>query len=292
MASFKDYIEVTKPRSVFLLVFTALAAALVAADLYPTKPTTILWALVALILGTGGTNALTGYIDRDIDAGMSRTKNRPIPSGRVEAGKALAYSLCLITIATAIAYLLHPLAALFMLIGVVDSAIVYNLISKRRSPLNIILGAPAGGMPVLVAWSAIAGKIELVPLMMAILIILWTPIHIWSLALYYSDDYEKVKVPMLPVITGHKATIRWIASFALALVAFSLLLISSFGGIYLITVAAAGAIIATMSIRLLFTPNKNMSWQLFKATSPYLFLIFLAMAIDSHLAGWYAATFL
>jgi len=280
MAKVKDYIEVTKPRSVLLLVFTALAAALVAVKIYPTEPYVLAIITLALILGTGGTNALTCYIDRDIDAQMSRTKHRPIPSGRIEPKKALIYSLILIFIGTVLVYFLHPLAALFMLLGVADSALVYNAITKRKSPLNIVLGAPAGGMPVLVAWSAIAGKIEFVPVMMAILIIFWTPIHIWSLAIYFSDDYEKVKVPMLPVVTSHETTIRWIALFALALVTFSLFLITSFGKIYLITSIAAGVIIATMSIRLIFAPEKKMSWQLFKFSSPYLFLIFLAMILD------------
>ena len=280
MAKIKDYIEVTKPRSVLLLVFTALAAALVAVKIYPTGPHVLIIIALALILGTGGTNALTCYIDRDIDAQMSRTKHRPIPSGRIEPKKALIYSLILIFIGTVLVYFLHPLAALFMLLGVADSALVYNTIAKRRSPLNIILGAPAGGMPVLVAWSAIAGKVEFVPVMMAILIIFWTPIHIWSLALYFSDDYEKARVPMLPVVTSPETTIRWIAFFALALVAFSLFLISNFGKIYLIVSIAIGIVIATLSVRLLFKPTKNISWQLFKFSSPYLFLIFLAMILD------------
>lgn len=281
MAKFKDYIEVTKPRLIFLLVFTGLSAALIALKKYHASPATIGWVTLALILGTGGTNALTCYIDRDIDAKMSRTKNRPIPSGRIEPKRALIYSLILISVATILVYLLHPLAALFMLLGVADSALVYNAIAKRRSPLNIILGAPAGGMPVLVAWSAIVGKIELLPITMAFLIILWTPIHIWSLALYYSDDYKKVKVPMLPVITGPETTIRWIAFFALTLVVFSLLLVNRFGQIYLITSVLTGTIIAILSTRLLFKPVKSVSWQLFKFTSPYLFLIFLAMILDT-----------
>ncbi len=280
MTKVKDYIEVTKPRSVLLLVFTALAAALVAIKIYPTEPYVLTVIVFALILGTGGTNALTCYIDRDIDAQMSRTKHRPIPSGRIEPKKALIYSLILIFIGTVLVYFLHPLAVLFMLLGVADSAIVYNAITKRKSPLNIILGAPAGGMPVLVAWSAIAGKIEFIPIMMALLIIFWTPIHIWSLAIYFSDDYTKVKVPMLPVVTSHETTIRWIALFSLTLVAFSLFLIPSFGKIYLITSIAIGIIITILSIRLLFKPTKSMSWQLFKFSSPYLFLIFLVMILD------------
>jgi len=280
MTKVKDYIEVTKPRSVLLLVFTALAAALVAIKIYPTEPYVLTVIVFALILGTGGTNALTCYIDRDIDAQMSRTKHRPIPSGRIEPKKALIYSLILIFIGTILIYFLHPLAALFMLLGVTDSAIVYNAITKRKSPLNIILGAPAGGMPVLVAWSAIAGKIEFIPIMMALLIIFWTPIHIWSLAIYFSDDYTKVRVPMLPVVTSHETTIRWIALFSLTLVAFSLFLIPSFGKIYLITSIAIGIVITILSIRLLFKPTKSMSWQLFKFSSPYLFLIFLVMILD------------
>ncbi|HDP70003.1 MAG TPA: protoheme IX farnesyltransferase [Actinobacteria bacterium] len=280
MVKIKDYIEVTKPRSVLLLVFTALAAAFVAIKSYPVGSWTLAITTIALILGTGGTNALTCYIDRDIDAKMARTKNRPIPSGRIEPKKALIYSLILIFIGTALVYFLHPLAALFMLLGVADSALVYNAIAKRRSPLNIILGAPAGGMPVFVAWSAIAGKVELVPVMMALLIIFWTPIHIWSLALYFSDDYKKVRVPMLPIVTGHETTIRWIALFALALVVFSFFLIPSFGKIYLTVSIAIGIVIVILSIRLLFKPTKKMSWQLFKFSSPYLFLIFLAMILD------------
>ncbi len=283
MAKIKDYIMVAKPRLVFLLVFTGLSSAFIALKKYDVSPSIIGWIALALILGTGGTNALTCYIDRDIDAEMSRTKNRPIPSGKIKPKNALIYSLILICFALILSYFLHPLASLFMLLGVADSALVYNAITKRKSPLNIILGAPAGGMPVLVAWSATAGKIELIPFLMALLIIFWTPIHIWSLALYYSDDYEKVKVPMLPVVTGPKTTIRLIALFSLILVEFSLLMVRSFRVFYLATAIVLGTLIVIESFRLLRRPDKKTSWQLFKLTSPYLFLLFLAMILDTWL---------
>ncbi len=281
----KDYIEVTKPRSVFLLSFTALVSILIASSYRPSNWQLIILAFVSVLLGVMGANAITCYIDKDIDEKMVRTRERPIPSRRIEPPEsALSYGITLVFIATLIAFYLHPLAALFMVLGALDSTLVYNQFLKRRTPLNIILGAPSGGMPILVGWTAISGKLELIPLLMAIMVIFWTPNHIWSLAIFFAEDYRKAKVPMLPVVVGEKKAVRWIALSALFLIALSFLLywMGGFGKVYLLISLSLNIVIGSLNLYLLISPSRKGAWWVFKISSPYLFLIFLAMALDTY----------
>ncbi len=278
------YLSVTKPRSVGLLVFTAAAAGLVAIIRHHSPGVKLGWSLLAVTLGVMGVNAITCYIDLDIDAAMERTKNRPLPAGAINPPqKVLFYGLALLATSTVIAYLLHPLAALWMVLGATDSAIVYNRLSKRKTCLNILLGAPAGGMPLLVTWAALRGRVELLPLLMAFLIVIWTPIHIWSLAIYYKEDYEKVAVPMLPNVLDEKWAIRLvaIASTLFIIVTFGLKYLGDFGYLYAITAILLALTLGFFAVKSIFKPSQRAMWQLFKVTSPYLFLIFLVMVLDS-----------
>ncbi len=283
MEKVKPYFILTKPKSVFLLVFVGFAAGLHASLSSSLSLNRLALSTLSLTLGVMGANALTSYIDRDIDALMERTKNRPLPQGEISPPqKAFFFSLYFIFLGALLAYLISPLSSLFLLLGVLNSAIVYNRLTKRKTCYNILLGAPAGGLPILVIWSGVTGKISLFPLLLALLIVIWTPTHIWSLALFFKEDYQKAEIPMLPVIIEEKRAIKVIALSTLLLIFFSFVppLLYPLRSLYLVTASVLALLTGLLSLLLFFRPEKRLSWILFKLTSPYLFFIFLAVALE------------
>ena len=281
-----NYVRLTKPRIVSLLVFTSFAAMVVASHLTLTSLPLWLWlsAVAAITLGCAGCNAVTCYIDRDMDAVMGRTVNRPLPSGKIDPPqKALYFGLVLILLSLALAIVRNALSFVFMLLGVLDNVIVYSLLLKRRHPLNIVLGGISGGLPVAFGWVFVENSVNLTVLLMASLVVLWIPNHIWSLALRYKEDYSKAGVPMLPVVLEDEKTVRCIASTSFLLVAFSTLLffLGSFGLIYLVTVSVLNVPMLLLNSWLLICPSKSKAWVVFKFSSPYLAMVFLAMIADT-----------
>lgn len=291
-ASFKDriltYYEYTKPKIWYLLVFTSLTATFVAGSLVPNSLSPARWIItaVAITSGCAGCNGLTNYVDRDIDAVMNRTKHRPIPSGRITPTAALRFGLALVAISILLSLTLNLLAVLWMALGVLDNVGVYSLLLKRRSALNIILGGFSGGLPVLFGWSAATpgpiGTISLLPVLMAGLVFLWIPIHIWFLAVTYRADYAKVGVPMLPVVMGSVPAIRLIVIFSMIFIPFSIgvYLLGNFGLVYGLVALVGGLVTLFGSVWVLYKPTETNAWKMFKISSPYLFLLFLAMIID------------
>ncbi len=280
----KDYWEVTKPKVWYLLVFTAFASAVISAKVNGINPDPLTWLLLitSVTAGSAGANTVSSYIDRDIDAIMERTKNRPIPSGRINAKNALYYGLILVAIALITSYMINIYVFIFMLFGIVDYVVIYSMLLKRRSRSNIILGGFSGGMPALIGYTAVTLENVHIGILLAMLVFLWIPMHIWSLALRLKDDYSRAKVPMLPVINGTATATRAIAGTTLLMVLFSILLIYTnyFGIIYFIVALAFGFIVSLMSIRLLIKPDEHKAWSLFKFSSPYLAILFIAMMVD------------
>ena len=284
----RTYYEYTKPKIWYLLVFTSLTATFVAGSLLPNGLSPDKWivAAVAITSGCAGCNALTNYVDRDIDAVMNRTRHRPIPSGRITPKAGLRFGLALVAISILLSFTLTLLSVLWMALGVLDNVVVYSLLLKRRSALNIILGGFSGGLPVLFGWSAATpgpiGSISLLPILMAGLVFLWIPIHIWFLAITYRADYAKVGVPMLPVVIGSVPAIRLIVIFSMIFFPFSIgvYLLGHFGLVYGLVALAGGVVILIGSVWVLYDPTEANAWKMFKITSPYLFLLFLAMIID------------
>ncbi|GIU70613.1 MAG: hypothetical protein KatS3mg003_0092 [Candidatus Nitrosocaldaceae archaeon] len=281
----KAYWEVTKPKIWYLLVFTALMSTLIASYIHDISVSWLTYLLVfaSVTAGAASANTLTSYIDRDIDAIMDRTKHRPIPTGRISAKNALYYGLILSAVSLVLAYFINIYALALMAFGLFDNIIVYSKWLKRRTSWNIILGGFSGGAPALIGYVAVTtAGIEL-GFILAGLVFLWTPTHIWSLAIRVKDDYAKAKVPMLPVVMSEQASIRIIAIATLIMVIFSILPViwGYFGLVYLITAIVSGIIITIMSINLVIKPSESKSWQLFKFSSPYLTVIFIAMAVDA-----------
>lgn len=282
-ASLLNYLEVSKPKIWLLLVFTAFGAMVVAsAGRIPYEIMALM--LVAVTLGSAGANTLTNYIDRDIDAVMNRTRLRPLPTRRIyPAVKALYFGIILAGLSLIISYIINPLSFLLMAVGLVDNIIVYSRVLKRRNPVNIILGGFSGGMPTLIGYASITHSIDLISIIMAGLVVLWIPSHIWSLALRYREDYERAAIPMLPLVVGERKAVRCIASTSILMVLFSIIpyILGSFGAIYLYIAVALGVTMLTISFWLLVKPSERRAWVLFKFSSPYLALIFIAMIIDT-----------
>jgi len=280
----KNYVEVTKPPIVFLLVFTSLATMIVAwrHTLIPFTPALFAVAVVAITAASAGCDVLTCYVDRDIDAIMRRTKHRPIPSGRIGPRKALAWGFTLSIIGLVLAYWINLLSFLWIALGIVDNVVVYSLFLKRRNPLNIILGGVSGGLPVMFGWSAVTNSVELLPVLLAALVVLWIPGHIWSLALFTKEDYEKARVPMLPVVTKLSTALRCIVSTVVLMIPFSLWIYfeGRFGLIYLLVASAFGVWALYINLKLFLNPTKQMAYSAFKVSSPYLFALFFGMIID------------
>jgi protoheme IX farnesyltransferase len=281
----KNYVEVTKPPIVLLLVFTSLATMIIAwkHTLIPVTPTLFAVAMVSITAASAGCDTITSYVDRDIDAVMNRTKRRPIPSGRIAPGRALSWGLFLAAVGLALAYWINFLSFVWIGLGIVDNVIVYSLFLKRRNPLNIILGGISGGLPVMFGWSAVTSSVELLPILLAALVVLWIPGHIWSLAIFTKDDYKRARVPMLPVVTKLKTALRCIVSTIVLMIPFSLWIFfeGGFGLVYLAIAGIFGIWVLYINVKLFLHPDDKMAYRAFKISSPYLFTLFFAMIVDS-----------
>jgi protoheme IX farnesyltransferase len=281
----KNYYELTKPKIWYLLVFTAFGAALSASFLFDIPITPLTWALLlgGVAAGSAAADTLTGYNDRDIDALMERTKNRPIPAGRISPRNALIFGLILAAVSLVCAWFVNIWAFCLMAFGLFDNIIVYSKWLKRRSQSNIILGGFSGGAPALIGYVAVTTQNIEIGLVMAGLVFLWIPTHIWSLALHVKNDYTKAGVPMLPVVSSENVSVRVIAGTTLLMVVFSVLpfFFNQFGVIYLVTASAFGVVMIALSVWLLLRPSERASWTVFKFSSPYLTALFIAFIVDA-----------
>ena len=237
---------------------------------------TVAVALVAITAASAGCDVLTSYIDRDIDAIMDRTKKRPIPSGRIRANRALVWGLFLALAGMALAYWINALSFVWITLGVFDNVVIYSILLKRRSRLNIILGGISGGLPVMFGWSAVTNSYALLPILLAGLVVLWIPGHIWSLAIFTRNDYQRAHVPMLPVVTKLSTALRCIVSTVILMIPFSLWIFfeGKFGLVYLVTAVLFGIWILYVNLKLFLHPNDDLAYKAFKVSSPYLFALF------------------
>ena len=283
--SVKNYYELTKPKIWYLLVFTAFCTALTASLLFhiPILPITWILLIGGVAAGSASADTLTGYNDRDIDAIMDRTRDRPIPSGRIVPKNALLFGLILAAISLILAWFINVWAFALMVFGLFDNIIVYSKWLKRKSLMNIILGGLSGGAPALIGYVTVTTQNIEVGVVMAALVFLWIPTHIWSLALHVKKDYTKAGIPMLPVVLSEKKSVRIIAGTTLIMVIFSILpfFFNQFGRIYLTTASVLGIAMIALSTLLLVKPSEKASWTVFKFSSPYLAGLFIAFTIDA-----------
>jgi heme o synthase len=282
---FKNYFEVTKPKIWYLLVFTSFGSAVTASLLFDIRIEPLTWLLLlgGVAAGSAAADTITGYNDRDIDAIMDRTKSRPIPSGRISPKNALIFGLILAGISLLLAWFINILAFALMALGLFDNIIIYSKWLKRKSQSNIILGGFSGGAPALIGYVAVTTQHIELGLVMAGLVFLWIPTHIWSLSLHVRKDYKKAGVPMLPVVSTEERSVRVIAGTTLLMVIFSILpfFLNQFGLIYVITASVFGAAMVCLSIWLLLRPSERAAWTVFKFSSPYLTALFIAFMVDA-----------
>lgn len=283
----RDYYYVTKPNVISLLVFTG-SAAYVASAGWHTSFVTLVVVVVSIWLGSAAANTVGSYFDRDLDMVMSRTRYRPIPTGKIIPYNAAIYGIGLLAASIFLsAFFLSWMSAVAMVVGFSDYTIVYSYLTKRRTPLNIVLGGFSGVMPILVGY--FATKNPVIPLATAIfigfLVFFWIPEHIWSLAVRYKQDYRDAKVPMLPAVVSENTSIRVIAITSIVMVIYSLapVVFQQFflHSIYTVTASILGATVLAFNVWLLRKPSAERAWTVFKFSSPYLFFIFIAIMADA-----------
>jgi protoheme IX farnesyltransferase len=277
-----DYISLTKPRIIALLLVVTLAPMFLAGAEAPSFGL-ILWTMVGGFLAAGGANALNQYLDRDIDCIMGRTRLRPLPGGRMRPWQVLAFGLGLSALSFAVLWwAANLLAALLALSGILYYVLVYTLLLKRRSVQNIVVGGAAGSIPPLVGWAAVANELSLLPIFMFLIVFYWTPPHFWALALKKQQEYRAARVPMLPVIAGDHETHRQIVLYSILLLLISLapVFLGLLGPVYLVLALILNGVFLRDALAIWRRPGAAHIWRLYRYSLLYLALLFLAMGID------------
>ena len=285
-AEWRDFLALTKPRVMTLVVFTGLCGLLVAPAQLP--PVLAFTAILCIALGAGAAAALNMWYEADIDAKMKRTASRPLPAGRMERASALHFgvglsffSVLLMGVAT------NWLAAAILAISILFYVFVYTIWLKRRTPQNIVIGGAAGAFPPVIGWAAVTGDVTLLPILLFALIFLWTPPHFWALSLFVRTDYANAGVPMLPVVAGPKATRVQILLYTLAMAAAAVAPwpLGLTGSLYGVAAILLSAVFVLLALRVLMNPateSKQMGPEkkLFAFSVLYLFAIFGALVVD------------
>jgi len=283
IGSWRDYLQLTKPRIVILLIFTTVTAMVVAANGAPLPPITLIATIIGGSCAAAGASALNQYLDRDMDCQMSRTKNRPIPAGRIAPINALLFGLGLLAWSMLIlSMLVNWLAAGLALLGAVYYVFIYTVLLKRNTVLNIIIGGGAGAMPVLVGWAAATNTLAPQAFLLSAIIFFWTPPHSWAFAVLTNADYERASVPMMPAAFGAEITRVQIVWYSLQLVILTLLPLplQMLGLFYFIGAVLLGTGLIVESLRLLRDATKPAARQMYKYSSMYLAILFLIMILD------------
>ena len=278
-----DYFTLTKPRVQLLLLLTTVTTMLVAGD--PSLGL-ILLTLLGGSLSAGGAGAVNHYYDRDIDAQMARTATRPVPSGRVRPGAALAYGIALQALSFLIlALAVNLLSAILALCGFLGYVFVYTMWLKRSTPQNIVIGGAAGAVPPLVGWAAVTGSVDPAAWYLFAIVFYWTPPHFWALSLLMKDEYARVGVPMMPVVHGEVETRRQILLYTVLLVVLTLLpvLFGFFDAIYAVAALALGGVFVLLAVRLQRRADRPSALRTYLYSLAYLALLFGAMVADARL---------
>jgi protoheme IX farnesyltransferase len=286
----RDWIALLKPRVMSLVVFSGLIGLLVAPG--HLNPVLAFTAVLCIAIAAGACGAINMWYDRDIDAIMRRTRTRPIPGGRIEAGAALGYGITLAVGAVLLMGLaVNPVAAGVLALSIAFYVFVYTMWLKRRTSQNIVIGGAAGAFPPVIGWAAVTGSVDMVPLVLFAIIFIWTPPHFWSLALFANDDYRRAGVPMLPVVAGAKHTRLQIVLYTLVLVPLTLApwLLGFSGPVYAVAAAVLGLGFLVSVWRVAADKQDQAGVSLtndaparaaFKYSIVYLFVLFAALAID------------
>jgi protoheme IX farnesyltransferase len=278
-----DFVSLTKPRVMSLAIFTALVGLAIAPGRLDALLGSI--AILAIAAGAGAAGALNMWYEADIDAVMPRTARRPIPRGRISRAEALVFGLVLAGGAVAVlALALNVVAAALLAFTIFFYVVVYTMWLKRQTPQNIVIGGAAGALPPVIGWAAATGDIGLEPLVLFLIIFLWTPPHFWALSLNRADEYARANVPMLPVVAGRAVTKTQILIYSVLLLPISMLpwALGFAGTIYAVTAVVSGAVFVALALRLRSSSSaeRRDASRLFVFSIFYLFVLFAALLAD------------
>jgi heme o synthase len=281
----QSYYQLTKPRIIPLLLITTAAAMWLAADGH-TDPKLFLITVTGGMFAATSAHTMNCIYDRDIDYAMERTRNRPIPSGRIKVAHAWIFAIVLAILSfTILTVFANLLSAVLAMAGIAFYMVVYTHMLKRHTPQNIVIGGAAGAIPVLVGWAAVTNSLSIQAWLLFAIVFLWTPPHFWALALMIKDDYAKVNIPMLPVVAGEVETVKQMWIYTLILIPTTLLIAYPMGGlgiVYGITAIGLGGIFVKKNWQLLQAPTeKSLAKSLFKYSISYMMLLCTAIVIDS-----------
>jgi protoheme IX farnesyltransferase len=289
-AGVADYIALLKPRVMSLVVFTALVGLMIAPGHF--HPVLAITSILCIAVGGGAAGALNMWYERDIDALMSRTANRPIPRGRVTPGEALAFGLTLTFFSVmTLGILVNWLAGALLAFTIFFYAVVYTMWLKRYTAQNIVIGGAAGALPPVVAWAAATGSLSPEPILLFLIIFLWTPPHFWALALFRTDDYGRANIPMLPNVAGPDATRLQILLYTILLVAVAVAPwpLGYFDAVYGVTSLVLGAGMMWFAVQVYRHRTGSAALQatrqLFKFSILYLFMLFAVLLLEVVAAG-------
>lgn len=286
----RDYVEVSKPRIVVVLVITAVTS-LLAASRFDATPD-VAWDVTAWQLGfltlagslaSMGASALNHYYDRDIDKIMERTAKRPIPAGRLAPKNVLAYGIGVSILSVVIAWFtLNPVATGMIALGIFFYVIIYTAWLKRSNASNIVIGGFAGSAASMAGWATATGSMDLLGFLVGWLVFMWTPPHFWCLAIRAREEYASVRVPMLPVLIGNQKTAGYILLNTAILLPYSVMLsLFGLGILYTAVAAVSGGLMLAYHYKLTKNPTPEFAWKAYKVTAPYLVVIFAALALDA-----------
>ena len=279
-----SYLQLTKPRIVLLVLVTALASLVMEGSLLD-RPWQFLLVLCGITMVAGSANAFNQYFERDMDAQMARTRTRrPLPLNQVSPGNALAFAIALGALSVALLFLIaNPLSAWLALGTILFYGFGYTLWLKPRTVHNIVIGGAAGAMGPVIAWAAASGGLALAPILLFLVIFLWTPPHFWALALCVKEDYRAVRIPMLPLVRGDAETYRQIEIYSVALVALTLAMpfLRTGGLIYALLALGLGGVFVWKAVKARRLATVRSAWDVFGFSILYLFVLFLGLIADA-----------
>jgi protoheme IX farnesyltransferase len=284
-ANWQDYYELTKPRVVVLIVFCGIVGMLLATSAFPPLDV-IFFGALGIGLSASSAAVINHVLDAKIDEKMTRTKNRPLPQGKISQKKALIFSFILCIISMLVLLLrINILTAVLTFLSLIGYAVIYTVYLKRATPQNIVIGGAAGAAPPVLGWTAVTGEIHSDALILFLIIFLWTPPHFWALAIARKDDYEKANIPMLPVTHGNDFTRLFILNYTILLVGITILPYQTgmSGLIYLITAIATGAAFLWYAIKLKKDEDIELPMRVFRFSIHYLTILFAALLVDHYL---------
>ncbi len=286
VGNWRDYYELTKPKVVALLVFTAIVGMVLAAPPAEVPWNALIFGSIGIALASAAAAAINQMVDRRVDAQMARTQDRPLPQGHIHAGAATLFAVGIGVVGLGMLYwLVNPLTAVLTFLSLIGYAFIYTLYLKRATPQNIVIGGAAGAAPPVLGWTAVTGTLDIHALLLFLIIFVWTPPHFWALAIHRREEYALVDIPMLPVTHGVRFTQLQIVLYTLLLVAVTLLpyALRMAGLLYLVGVLLLNAGFLYYALKMWISDDQRLPMKAFGYSITYLMGLFALLLLDHYL---------